>query len=78
MGAVTKKIKEVSQPQITYQAQNPGTTPPTPTPEEQAADARRKNLLGRDRGRYGTIRTGFRGLMTLASSFGTRKTLLGE
>jgi hypothetical protein len=45
---------------------------------EIAEEARRSNLLGRDRGRFGTVQTGFRGLLSLASSLGQRKTLLGE
>ncbi len=77
MGAVTKKAKEISQPQIAYYTPPPSSTA-TPTPEKQAAENRRKGLLGRDRGRFGTVQTGFRGLLSLATSLGERKTLLGE
>lgn len=78
MGAITKKAKEISTPRIIYQTESPSPTiPPTVTPERQASETRRKNLLSRDRGRYGTVQTGFRGLLSLASNIG-RKTLLGE
>lgn len=57
----------------------PSTPPPDPgpTPEEAAAQQRRESLLRRSRGRFGTVLTGFRGLLDLAGS-GQRKTLLGE
>ncbi|HBH25969.1 MAG TPA: hypothetical protein DDX54_00990 [Rhodospirillaceae bacterium] len=46
--------------------------------EAAAAEARRDNLLRRDRGRTGTIQTSFRGLLGQAAPAGTKKTLLGE
>lgn len=55
----------------------PAPVPPTPTPEETAAGQRTQNLLRRSRGRFGTVQTGFRGLLELGSGQG-RKTLLGE
>ncbi len=45
-----------------------------PTPEE----ARTDNLLRRSRGRFGTVQTSFRGLLSPAATSGQRKTLLGE
>ncbi len=52
-----------------------GSTPDeTPTPEAQ----REKNLLERQRGRFGTILTGFRGILSPTETQNTRKTLLGE
>ena len=47
---------------------------------QSASEVRTQNLLQRNRGRFGTIRTGFRGLLELAGggSSGSRKTLLGE
>jgi hypothetical protein len=77
MGSLTSKAQQLSQPQVVYLPSEPS-TPATPTPEQQADDARRKGLLERDRGRFGTIQTGFKGLLGLADMFGQRKTLLGE
>ncbi|MGQ0526464.1 MAG: hypothetical protein ACT4OY_00300 [Alphaproteobacteria bacterium] len=51
---------------------------PTETPEEAAARVRRADLLQRERGMFGTVRTGFRGLLDLAGQGAPRKTLLGE
>jgi hypothetical protein len=56
----------------------PPPEPPPPDPEETAAEQRRENLLRRNRGRFGTIQTSFRGLLGLATQGGQRKTLLGE
>lgn len=80
MGALTSKAKSISAPQIAASIPPPAepATPPVPTPEEQAAESRRKTLLGRDRSRFGTVQTGFRGLLALAPLFGQRKKLLGE
>lgn len=53
----------------------------TPQESEQAASEQRStNLLGRERGRFGTILTGFRGVLAPANREGSpvRKTLLGE
>jgi hypothetical protein len=53
--------------------------PPAPTPEEQQAEARTQSLLTRDRSRFGTVTTSFRGLLGLATGGNTQpKTLLGE
>ncbi|MCB1563468.1 MAG: hypothetical protein KDJ75_07835 [Alphaproteobacteria bacterium] len=47
--------------------------------EEEQQAARARSLLERSRGRFGTIQTGFRGLLGLAAGQnGQRKTLLGE
>ena len=42
------------------------------------AEIRKDNLLRRNRGRIGTIRTGFRGLLSQGIFDKPRKTLLGE
>ncbi len=52
-------------------------TPVTPTPAQQAAQARTRDLLTRRRGVLGTIGTGFRGLLGTINT-ANRKTLLGE
>lgn len=49
-----------------------------PTTAESVAEARRKNLLSRNRGRFGTIRTGFTGILTKTSQDTERKRLLGD
>jgi len=41
-------------------------------------ERREKNLLRRNRGRLGTIKTGFRGFLSRATLDKPRKTLLGE
>lgn len=77
MGDITTRAKDyVEAQQAALYAPPPST--PSPTPEQAAAETRRENLLGRDRGRFGTVKTGFRGLLDLALPFGRRKTLLGE
>ena len=78
MGGLTNTAKSIAQPQYIYMPSPTNPTPTEPTPEEQAAETRRRNLLNRDRGRFGTVQTGFRGLLSLASNLGQRKTLLGE
>lgn len=45
---------------------------------QTASEARTSSLLGRNRGRLGTIQTSLRGLLGLADTSGQRKTLLGE
>tara|TARA_B100001778_G_scaffold178796_1_gene147057 strand:+ start:134 stop:400 length:267 start_codon:yes stop_codon:yes gene_type:complete len=46
---------------------------------ENAQEAREQNLLKRDRSRFGTIATSFRGFLDLADrNSKSRKTLLGE
>jgi len=98
MGSLTSKPKAVSsvQPQIVYVPQTSVTSPATPTPPTNGgADtgtttpaptpeaARKSSLLSRDRGRFGTILTGFKGLLDSitgqnANGNPARKTLLGE
>lgn len=53
------------------------TTTPSATPEQKADKAREDNLLTRARGTFGTVLTGFRGLLS-QSQAPARKTLLGE
>ena len=48
------------------------------TPEVQASENRRRSLLARNRGRLGTIATGFQGFLSQTQSGDGRKTLLGE
>ncbi len=55
-----------------------GGTDTAPSDEALASEARTSNLLQRSRGRFGTVQTSFRGLLSAASSAGQRKTLLGE
>lgn len=43
-----------------------------------SSEARSENLLRRGRGRFGTILTGFQGVLTNNESQKKRKTLLGE
>lgn len=77
MSAITKKaleVKEIRDSATTADSDSDSGL----TSEEQANETRRKNLLGRDRGIFGTVQTGFRGLLSLAQPFGQRKTLLGE
>ena len=47
-------------------------------PQEEAAETRRASLLRRDRSRFGTVVTGFRGLLSQSTNNTPRKTLLGE
>ena len=80
MGGLTDKVREVNQPRYIYHPPSSATPSPSasPTPEQVATETRRSNLLGRDRGYFGTVQTGFRGLLSLASTLRQRKTLLGE
>ena len=72
-----------SRPKIPDYTPPPPPPPPPPaagseaTPEEKAADQRKQNLLQRARGQFGTVLTGFRGLLGLNTA-PARKTLLGE
>ncbi len=51
----------------------------TPSPSDSSpSNARVDNLLRRNRGRFGTILTGFRGVLDSNPGQGQRKTLLGE
>ena len=89
MGSLTSGPKALApQPQIVYVPQpvNTVTTPsstPEPTStqeqaEETSTQVRKQNLLGRERSRFGTVQTSFRGLLGLADNTAPRKTLLGE
>jgi hypothetical protein len=89
MGSLTSRPKIPSSPQVVYRpvastpANNPATpTPATPPPSGQAGGdegaSRAASLLLRDRGRFGTVLTGFRGLLAPMNDSGGRKTLLGE
>ena len=89
MGSLTSGPKAPTpQPQIVYVPQpvNTVTTPtsvadPVSTQEqadETSTQIRKQNLLGRERSRFGTIQTSFRGLLGLSDSSPQRKTLLGE
>lgn len=67
------------QPQIAYVPPAPPPSAPTAEPAASSPEkARQASLLARDRGRFGTIQTGFRGLLESAFGKGQRKTLLGE
>ena len=90
MGSLASRPKVPSnpQPQIVYMTQpayTPNSSPSTPTNNEggagdetTSAKARENSLLTRDRSRYGTVTTSFRGLLNLAANGGQKKTLLGE
>lgn len=91
MGSLASRPKVPSnpQPQIVYVRQPAPSTKPAlsaPSPENKDtqggetvnAEAREQSLLTRDRSRYGTVTTSFRGLLNLASNGGQKKTLLGE
>lgn len=83
MGDISGRPKAPA-PQVVYVPQyvynndagGSGTNTPdeTQTPEAQ----REKSLLERQRGRFGTILTGFRGILAPLEQQGARKTLLGE
>lgn len=88
MGSLSSRPKVKSSPQVVYvpapaapAAAAPSTPPPAITPGPQPADDaqdRAEGLLLRDRGRFGTVLTGFRGLLSLADNLQPRKNLLGE
>ncbi len=67
-------------PQYVYETPSNNNDPdtPAPTPEQEAAQRREKNLLARSRSRLGTILTGFRGILSPIETDEKRKTLLGE
>ncbi len=50
----------------------------TPVSEAAQREAREQSLLRRSRGRFGTVLTGFTGLLSQTSGQSGRKTLLGE
>lgn len=83
MGSLTSRPKvPTSRPVQIISA--PTAAAPAPDPQsndDTAADAqelRRQSLLGRDRGRLGTIATSFRGPLGLGDAENQKKTLLGE
>ena len=48
------------------------------TSDVSSSKARAENLLRRSRGRFGTVITGFNGVLEAADTRSKRKTLLGE
>ena len=88
MGSLTSGPTPSPSPQVVYVPQPVNTATPTASApsaeevqaEEQAAnqEARRQNLLGRERSRFGTVNTSFRGLLGLGDNSAQRKPLLGE
>jgi len=89
MGSLTSGPKAPTpQPQVVYIRQPSAPVTPTPTiptastpeVESEGAEIRKQNLLGRERSRFGTVQTSFRGLLGLAAADAdqARKTLLGE
>ena len=82
------------QPQVIYVRQPNAAPTPSPSAntsadntsndggsESEASNGsvvRRQSLIERERGRFGTVTTGFRGLLNAVSSDAQRKTLLGE
>ncbi len=83
MGSVNSRSR-APQPapvqQVIYQQPEPEeVTSTSKTDEEISAEARTDSLLRRTRGRFGTILTGFRGILeSKDNEQKTRKTLLGE
>lgn len=85
MGSLTSGPK-ISAPSPTYVSAPSPSTPAAntndaadePSAEERASAARQKSLLGRERGRFGTVNTSFRGLLDAVTSAGNKKKLLGE
>jgi hypothetical protein len=89
MGSLTSRPKvpaSVSSPSYTVAAPSPVAAVPTPAPVTQApssssagdeGSARVENLLTRGRGIFGTVLTGFRGMLAQVESK-QRKSLLGE
>ncbi|MCB9982446.1 MAG: hypothetical protein H6861_02055 [Rhodospirillales bacterium] len=90
MGSLTSRPKVPSTPQVVYISQPAAsttlstsgetTTGATQTGSEQetASEVRAQNLLGRERSRFGTVLTGFRGLLGTLEDRPERKTLLGQ
>ena len=71
-------VKTATQSQtVSNTAQDETEQDNTQSDSQIASEVRRENLLRRDRGRLGTILSGFRGFFTSSES-NTRKTLLGE
>lgn len=87
MGSITKKPKAPTIQYITSPIVAPviadassESTEAQKTDVEISAEARRKSLLRRSRGRFGTITTSFRGFLNNTRTDGEsqQKTLLGE
>lgn len=80
MGSLSSRPKVPSQPQTVYYMPppSPSTQIDTADPDAEVAEARKNNLLQRGRGRFSTIQTSFRGLLSLTDANAQRKTLLGE
>lgn len=92
MGSLASRPKVPSiqqQPQVIYMptpvttTSSPSTTTnivqsSEPSESEKKAEARTQNLLTRSRGRFGTVTTSFRGLLSAMNNSGQSKTLLGE
>ena len=75
----TPTANPAPQPVINTLPPAPNPTPQEPTEEERRTEARTQSLLTRDRSRFGTVTTSFRGLLGLATGEGRSvKTLLGE
>ncbi len=91
MGSRTVSPRAPTQPQIVYvPAQTTSTNTPSASDEnqssetssavtdEQRSETRTQNLLQRDRSRFGTVLSGFRGVLGLSDNAPQRKSLLGE
>lgn len=93
MGSLTSGPSiPTSQPQIVYVPQTVSSTTSASTSSDTSSDTEtsstddtttaseisEQSLLGRDRSRFGTVQTSFRGLLGLADNAARRKTLLGE
>jgi len=88
MGSMNKRPKAPPVQQVVYTVPAPqpssghtsseDASKPEISEEEQASENRRQNLLRRNRGRLGTVLTGFRGVLTSSSANPQQKTLLGE
>lgn len=75
-GVIPQAVRETRAAEQAYINAVAGSAPQTP--EQQADETRRRDLLSRDRGFFGTVQTGFRGLLGMATENNSRKTLLGE
>lgn len=78
------KVPSVQEPRIVYMPTPLTTQDVTVTNVDEKSDAEKKaelrqqNLLTRGRGRFGTVTTSFRGLLSAINTSGQSKTLLGE
>ena len=84
MGSITSRPTVPSQtqtvfvPQQTTSVTTTTISDPSVEVEGTLSEAREQSLLGRSRGRFGTIQTSFRGLLSTNDQATQRKTLLGE